>query len=594
MLALLPVLQLLSCAEPVPVYRGGTPEGAICADAAPAAGLTVLDLSDDWAPAVFAPGPDGAAPAYRATYLALAQGRLTDAGADGHAATGDRELAAFGIVPTLPTLAARLEDEARHRCHDAVDDVALAAITSDLREESAGGGASRLRASQALRARLEREVARRKLADLDALAAQGGKYARQVERLRAAETRRAAILAAQAHLRCEGELDEAEAPGTLGWRTAAALLVVEKRHVLVPRGRLDADTRALLLEDSRRADHRAALRALRERVIAATGLLEDGSAGAGSEPVLGLALEPAGWSHVVGHAPLAGAAPDLVGRATEAAAVALGWTTPAATARAIRAQPARVAVALPAPPAYHRSHMELSAEIDRGDVWYDPEPRTRTLERRPALILYALVDGERRPLVRWPTTIGGWQHEKVGAGVRHRWKESPVGPRVWRQLFVGPTWLPPATTPDRELVRELRGERYVLHREVLGPSYRSAYGLTMLVHEQVLRRRGVVGYGGDQRVRTHGSGSIASLFDGHSHGCHRLLPPQALRLAGFLLAHREHAWRGEQPTRYHRTVHHHGTFTIDLRTRGTLIELTPPVPVEVLVGRIRSPRKTPP
>ena len=160
--------------------------------------------------------------------------------------------------------------------------------------------------------------------------------------------------------------------------------------------------------------------------------------------------------------------------------------------------------------------------------------------------------------------------------------------------MIGPTWLPPDTTPDRELVRHLSGDRYVLFREVLGPSYRSAYGLLMLIHERELRRKAAVTYGGDQRIRTHGSGSIASIFDGHSHGCHRLLPPLALRLGGFLLAHRAHVRQGERATAYARTVRHHGTFPIRITTRGYLIELTPPVPVEVLPGRIRSRRKTPP
>ncbi|HVV85217.1 MAG TPA: hypothetical protein VHE35_19280 [Kofleriaceae bacterium] len=606
MLALLPLAQLalslVTCSDPVPIYRAGVAEGSICAAAAPAAGLTVVDLSRDWTPPVFAAGTPGEAgeagaagdaPSYHDVYLALAQDRFADAGADGVTAGGDRALEIFGILPPLDVVAARLADDARHRCHAAIDDRALADQPTDIREESAGSGAAHVRDAAELRKRLDGERARRGLEDLDQLAAIGRAHARQVARLRTAELRLAAIVAAQAHLRCDGLLEEGEPAGQLGWRTAAGLLVFEKRNLLVPRGRLDAPTRELLREDSRQRDYRGALRVLRERVVAATGLIEDGSAGEGSRPVLGLALDPPGFSHVVGHAPLPDAAPDLISLATEAAARALGWTSPQAALRAMRSLPARVAIPLPAPPPYHAPHMELAAEIDRGDVWYDPRPIERKLERRAALILYAIVDGKRVPLVRWPTTIGGWEHEKVGPGVRDRWKESPVGPRVWRQMVIAPTWLPPDTTPDRELVRHLGGDRYVLFRELFGPSYRSAYGLLMLIHEREAVRRSVVTYA-DQGVRVHGSGTISSIAEGHSHGCHRLLPPLAIRLGDFLLAHRNHVRRGQQATLYVRTVRWHGTFPVKVTTRGYLVELTPPVPVEVLPGRIRSVRKTPP
>ena len=65
--------------DAVAVWRDGRYEGSLCRDAAQARGLTILDLSDDWVPRVLAPDGD-AGPSYRATYLALAQERFTDAG----------------------------------------------------------------------------------------------------------------------------------------------------------------------------------------------------------------------------------------------------------------------------------------------------------------------------------------------------------------------------------------------------------------------------------------------------------------------------------------------------------------------------------
>ena len=262
------------------------------------------------------------------------------------------------------------------------------------------------------------------------------------------------------------------------------------------------------------------------------------------------------------------------------------------TRAALAHVPSRAAVRLPPLPAYHHAHMELFVEIDRGDVYYDLRPRHHRLARRPSLTLYA-IDGARRvPLVRWPTTIGGWKEERHGARERDNWMESPVGPRVWREMYVAPAWLPPDTTPDKELVRSIAGTTS-LRSDLLGPSYRSAYGLVMLIHEKEVRtRRGVRRL--DERVRTHGSGSIASIFDGASHGCHRLPPILALRLGGFLLAHRNHVADGDVRTLYRRSVRYRGVWPVRIVTRGYRVVLTPPVPVDVLPGTIRSARKRPP
>ena len=80
-------------------------------------------------------------------------------------------------------------------------------------------------------------------------------------------------------------------------------------------------------------------------------------------------------------------------------------------------------------------------------------PFRRIVPHRPTLVLYVDDHGTKRPLVRWPTTIGGWADQRLPDGTLvQRWKESDVGPRIWRDIYAGPTWLPPKSTPDKELV----------------------------------------------------------------------------------------------------------------------------------------------
>jgi hypothetical protein len=580
-------------------FADGAATSRVCIEDAAGLGFTLLDLADDWTPRVLA-GIDGApVPAYRATYRALAADNFAAAGADGAIARGDRYLELFGIVPSLTVVAARLGDEARHACHERVDDLALLDLDEVLREESPDRAQARQRRAVSLRAALERDTRRAGMPDLEALAARDGGSSRRVAELERLEHRRDAVLAMQAHLACDGLLPDRHVDGLFTWRTGQALAAYQRRHVLVPGAALDDETQRALAADSRDLDLDAALRVLRARVVDATGLIEDGSAREGSRPVLGRLLDSEHATQVAGHEPLPGGADDLVGAAVEQAALALGWTDAAnarafLAARASGAVPDRVAVRLPPLPAYHSSRMDLAVEIDRGDVWYDRVPRRRPIDRRPALILYALRGSDRIPLVRWPTTIGGWQDEKLACGtVVPRWKESEVGARVWRDLYLAPTWLPPPTTPDDELVRATGGGRYELRREAIGPGYRAAYGLVMLVHHVADTRRGRVVLR-DRGIRTHGTGNVTSVFDGRSHGCHRLLGVQALRLAGFLVRHRDHQWHGPEQTWYRRVVRAHGTFRITVTGRGDRIELVPPLRVDVLPGTIRPAGSCPP
>jgi hypothetical protein len=372
----------------------------------------------------------------------------------------------------------------------------------------------------------------------------------------------------------------------------------------MPTEKLDEDTRAALQLDSHELDFRLALRVLRERVVDAAGVIEDGTAGAGPQPVLGRLLDPPAMRAARGSTPLPDAAPDLVAADTEAAAKAVGWIDAASTRAFLERHPSgvRVALALPPPPAYHTPHMDLSAVVDRGDVFYDdtPPPFRRIARHRPALIVYVDDHGTKRPLVRWPTTIGGWADQRLPDGTLvQRWKESDVGPRVWRDLYAGPTWLPPKSTPDQELVKNLYNGHWALKSEIFGPGPHAAYGMVLLEHLQRVRLKDGTERLDDNGIGTHGSASVTSIVNGTSHGCHRLYNQLAVRLGDFLLRHRDHVVRGEQllprEDRYKRIVFHNDeSFKAEVNTRGFLYELTPPVPVNVLKGNILSHRKTPP
>src|SRR5262249_8379750 len=103
-----------------------------------------------------------------------------------------------------------------------------------------------------------------------------------------------------------------------------------------------------------RNDYDSLVRALRERVISAGGIIEDGSANnnkfKGEDLVsqyLDLTLQQLGISD-------------------EQTALAFFQRHPAGEFKSLRA-----AIKLPPRPAYYSEHMELSIVVDRGDVWYD-------------------------------------------------------------------------------------------------------------------------------------------------------------------------------------------------------------------------------
>jgi hypothetical protein len=542
----------LGC-EIVPVYSAGEPNGRVCADDAAASGLTVVDLSDTWTPRVFEADPESkSAPEYRAKYLDLASQPTADLGL-------------YGIAPSLSVVAARLSDEARRACHASVDLAPLA----------------ELRATRAA-------------------AASGSSTGSSIK----APVPRTAVAAAQAELMCAGLLRKGNATGALGSSTEQALEAFRRRHVMLGTG-LDDDTLAALALGGDELELRALLRGLRERVATATGLIEDGSASGAHARVADREIDLSPFAPPVDPM-IENGASDLVGEATDRAARELGWTSPDATRAFLTAQgkagvhALRVALALPAAPAYHAKAMDLHVEIDRGDVFYDlpgqaAAQRKRLGDvRRPSFVLYAKDGGKDRALVRWSTTIGGWKKERTEEGdLTMKYKESDVGDRVWRQILAAPAWLPPDSTPEGDLVRELKDGGLSVKQSLIQPGFANAYGLVMMIHHERVMH-GTEERFLDHGIRTHGSVDYRSIQRGESHGCHRLYNQLALRLSGFLLDHRAHTRRGTVHVDYHRTLTvNEQSIDIDVPTRGYLYELDPPVPVRVLPGRVAGERQKP-
>lgn len=403
--------------------------------------LTILDLSDDWVPLPF---QDDGAPismrnSYRARFADLANDRTDHAGRPlppGRA----NHLELYGIPPSLGVLRRRvIADEANRRCYEAVDTAALRALDRSIHYVP-GHKAARQHRLQARRwkAAVERLLKKHGLTDL-AEARKRGIDRSTLRAYRLTRTRLLAIHAAHARLACEGLLRASEplTPGVVDWFHHRAMKRFEHKHMLFGWGQIWADTRDALVRDVRENNHRALLRVLRARIANQLGVIEDGSV-----------------PSTVPHAAEAGAV-DQVGRLTQAAAKALGVDTEPGARRFLTGHPAswfthrKVALRLPPRPAYHSPHMDLEVVIDRGDVWYDfpytatGQPRSQPIARRPRLTVYVRHNERRLPLVRWGTTIGGWRTE-VHRGCHYwKYKDSEVGPRLWKYLVAGPVWLPP-------------------------------------------------------------------------------------------------------------------------------------------------------
>lgn len=601
------------------IVDGGRVTGHTTADGARRDGLTVIDLSDDWLPYVFSEEPDKPQP-LRPYLIDLANGRFRS-GSKYARAREDRFFEAFGIFPSLNLVRRRLADRKRHACHERVKDAVL----------------EQLSAKNVIPAEEAEKVPNPDSATVAETPMITTGKTISPRPLTALEKR--AVVAMQAHLRCEDLLSGKASPSRMDRRTVEGLKVYQRLQMIADSGNIDAATRGALLGDTHEQDFRALLRALRERVVDATGLLEDGSALGVQGTVQGRVLDSEefrplpvqGATAESNPPPAAGGtaaetsakivpAADLVAAATQAACQALGWTSPdavlastlvappAASRRRKPAArkgpaplPASVAIRLPPPPAYHGPKMDLRAEIDRGDVLLerpklDKEGHKKwkpPVADRPTLTLYARVGDHEVALSRWPTTIGGWKTiQKSDGTMALKYKESITGDALWPEVLATPTWHPAPGMPTRKLLIK-QGDTFVPKTEIIGPGYHAAYGLVAMVHHQIVGRddKGepeLVDY----RIRTHGTPGYRSVKRGESNGCHRLHNYLALRLASFLVKHRENVREGLVPEDYVRNLEYKGQkVALESETKGYRFKLTPPVPVTVLDGDVHGNAK---
>lgn len=576
------------CGSMVVHYRNGAPVDSLCETYALSQGLTVLNLGDSWVPFGLRGGDGIAAPDYRSTYLALARqdsSAITD--------VRSRGLGFYGIFPTLSLLRQRLEEKDRYQCHMALPAELTAFPRKRMVEENTVVGRERVRNDARQRSALEFQMRRRDLPSLEVLASQNAYFKRQVEKLEKREARSQVIRIVQKHLLCESAISgisKVTVNGILSWRTTRALRIFQRQHFLPPNGWIDEATFQGIQAPQAHNNRLDALRILRERVVDATGLIEDGSAVNKVNPVFEHVLDPLGLVWPLGYSASAKGESDRIGAATDRAARHLGWRDAQSVVQFIeRYSPAgsgplklKVAVELPPLPSYYSKHMDLRVEIDLGTQSKSKKGSQVKSSRRPALLLYVIDGDEKRLLARWPTTIGGWQDERLGNGaVVERFKSSDTGDFVWKNLYMAPRWLAPKSTPHDDVIRRNDKGRWYLDKEVLGPSFRSAYGLAMLILHKPYKYKEETRYA-DNGIRVHGTGNILSLPKGDSHGCHRLLGFQVLRLSAFLLRHRHHVRIGPEHVDYQRTFRKGGlAFPIKIDQRGYQFDLTPPVPIRV-------------
>ncbi len=570
-------------------------------------GFLVVDLSDDWAPFIFSESDGPGMPVkpnnYRQTFIALANDRMnpeelfleSSAGRAAVLATVPSELRSsepkvlssdeqqalerarralrarqtpnflevYGIPPTLSVLARRVQEDAARACYGRLDLEGLRLLDFEVNFQS-------------------REQAQKDYAQAMQDADPAG---RGQKRLRA-------VRAAQDRLVCEGLLSPGRyTPGAFDLPTHQALAEFERKNDIFGWGFLSGETQQALLRPPMTLHLDTLRRILAERVADAAGLLEDGSVSRGAHPAT--YTDAAGEVHPV---------PNLIGDFVEALLADMHIMTPEDMQgffRAISSQGFvnyRMAFRPPPLPPYYAPVMELSAEIDRGDVWYDSpldshgRPRVQPRRRYPSFTLVVTWKGQKIPLVRWRTTVGSWRSELGRDGhVYLKYKNSDVGPRLWQSIVAGPVWIPPDGTPARDLLTKKmfdprQGPVSVVNTEIMGPGFASAYGLAMAIHLQKFDDGRLF----DNQIRTHGSVDYTSIARRFSHGCHRLVNNRAVRLFDFLLRHRKFSRLGSRPLHgfKRKFTYQARRYEYELETRGYYYTLRPPVPITVLQGRI--------
>ena len=518
----------------LPVVEGGRATAQKTAEAARQDGLTVLDLSDDWLPGIFSETPDKPEP-LRPFLIDLANGKFRS-GSKYSRAREDRYFEVFGIPRSLNLLRRRIAERRRHACHARVKD----SVLEQLSEKNVIPAEEAEKVPNPALAPGEKPTE-----DKPSMIYTGRTVSPRP--LTALEHR--AVIAMQAHLRCEDLLSGKANAGRMDRRTVDGLQKYQRLQMVGDSGNIDFDTRTALLGDSREQDFLALLRALRERVVDATGLIEDGSASGVVGEVQGRELDtaefrplpkqPAGASAAAPASPASPAAtaalaqvaqaalpapteakaadakpalkitpaPDLIAAATQAASDALGWSSPDAVLASTIVAPAKrkapkkgllplplsVAVRLPPLPAYHGPKMELRAEVDRGEVVLARPKLDKDGHKmwkppvadRPTLTLFAKVGDGEIALVRWPTTIGGWKTIQRSDGSLALKYKESITGEALWREVLVGPTWHPGGDKQTRNLLVKNGDTFVAKTDLIGPGYRAAYGLVAIVHHQI-------------------------------------------------------------------------------------------------------------
>jgi hypothetical protein len=560
-------------------------------DDARSRGLTIVDLSDDWVPYIFwsrTPGKDD----YQENdflddYVDLANDRID---VDGVALPKSERnyFEVYGIPPSLGVLRQRFLGDEKKECYRSLEYGLFKEYYGPIRIVDPQGSGHEEKRYQSARAAFRRALRQARVKTLKELL-ERPEHRKVAETFQKHDWIHRAMVEMQRRLVCEGMFGRTpprEKPGVITWATNQALRTFERKHNIYGWGMVFQPTSEALGRTPLENNYESLKRVLTERVVSAAGILEDGTAGkafyrsASGEKVR---------------------VRNLIDEFTRAIIREMGLASPERALEFMREHDDKslqhlfVAVRLPPVPEYYAGHMDLSVVTDRGDVWYefpfDEKGRRKNQPRgrMPHLTLFVSSGGQSIPLVRWQTTIGGWQPEMRHDEEYYKYKVSDVGPRIWRNIVAGPVWVPPPNTPSRDMVkvRPVRGSAQpIVAHQAFGPGYASAYGLVAAFH--------VTKAGHDNQVRTHGSVNYMSILSSFSHGCHRLFNFRAVRLFSFVLSHRRFERKGQSKLGYSSLFDHKGEdFNINLATRGYYYELKPPVPVNVLEGNIRGELKEP-
>lgn len=598
-------------AMPVPLWKGGKVVHEVDASLASLHGHLVIDLGEGWTPYLFTEGarPDAkeAPNTYRATYLALARGEFPD-DYNGERARDDKYLELYGIMPTLTLLRERFRQTAKLDCDEHLElkpVVEFQGLVTYRNNPFARKFADDFayNRSQVQRMLHEQKVEAPEALDTTKLDARDKD---RLKRYLKARPEHDVLVAVQERLKCEGYTKGRGRliSGTLDWATHESLAEFERRHRVYSWGYLGKDTLEFLRMSPMEAERQGVLRVLVERAIHAAGIIEDGSTATLYDGTPRTFKGADGKAHPVR---------DLIGDVRERVVAAFGLQTPESTLAWLEAlgelppgEHRYVAIEGPALPEYYDGDMVLTLEYDRGDVWYDfpfddtGKEQPQPMERRPRVTLFTHYLGQKIPIAKYGTTIGGWRSESVDDVVMWKYKESPVGPRVWKQIVSAPVWLPPDGTPIKDLLKKKKKRKpgepeYEINRHEVGPSYASAYGLVAAYHRKFAQRAdGSIALGQDEGIRTHGSVDYMSIMRRHSHGCHRLHNHIAVRLMSFVLAHRPHQRLGQQPLAWKKEYEYEDeTYELEMKQGGYVFELNTPLHIDVLEGRVRGQVKQP-